>query len=62
MKVLLSAKNMVGDVADYEIDADSQEDVVNGMHRLYAKPGIVLVKVKPEHVEMVHALPRKVKQ
>lgn len=49
---------MVGEVADYEIDADSQADVLKSVQLLYARPGITLVKVSPDYIEVVHGLPR----
>ena len=60
MKILLTAKNAMGDVADYEIDVASKEEIVAAVHKLYGHPGIVRVKVHPDYVELGHSLPAKV--
>lgn len=58
MKILLSARNAMGDVAEYEIEADTQKDVLHAVQLLYARTGIVRVKVHPDYVDKVHGMPR----
>jgi hypothetical protein len=58
MRILLTAKNAMGDVADYEVHVDSQEDIYRATYRLLGLPGIVSAKVHPEYVELAHSLPR----
>ena len=60
MKILLVAKNAMGDVADYEIEVEAKKDIVVAINKLYNLPGIVLVKVHPEYVTAAHLLPGKV--
>lgn len=48
----------MGDVADYEVHVDSQEDIYRATYRLLGLPGIVSAKVHPEYVELAHSLPR----
>jgi hypothetical protein len=59
MKILLTAKNAMGDVADYEIHVDSQEDIFKATYRLLGLPGITSAKVHQDYVEVVHSLPAK---
>jgi hypothetical protein len=58
MKILLVAKNAMGDVADYEVDADTQQEVYGLVYLLIGRPGIVSVKVHPDYIDKVHGLPR----
>jgi len=58
MKVLLSARNAMGDVADYEVEADTQGEVVRLSYLLMGRPGIISVKVHPDYIDKVHGLPR----
>lgn len=53
MKILLSAKNAVGDVANYEVDVESATDIQKAVHRLYSLPGIVLVTMPDETIRLL---------
>ena len=48
----------MGDVADYEVEADTQGEVVRISYLLMGRPGIISVKVHPDHIDKVHGLPR----
>jgi hypothetical protein len=60
MKILLTAKNAMGAVADYEVEAETQQEVYGLVYKLMGRPGIVSVKVHPEYVDKVHGLPRTI--
>lgn len=53
MKVLLSAKNMMGVTADYEVDVATATDLQKAIHKLYALPGIVLVTMPEETINQL---------
>lgn len=59
MKVLLSAKNAMGDVADYEVDVDSATDLQKAIHRLYALPGIVRVTMPDNTISLLDKWPEQ---
>ena len=60
MKILLTAKNAMGDVADYEVEADTQQEVYGLVYRLIGRPGIVSVNVHPDYTDKVHGMPRTI--
>lgn len=41
MKVLLSARNAVGDVADYEVEVEDANEISYALSMLMSRPGIV---------------------
>lgn len=59
MKILLSAKNAVGDVADYEVDVDSAIALQKAIHRLYALPGIVRVTMPDSTIKLLEEWPEQ---
>jgi hypothetical protein len=60
VKILLTARNAMGAVADYEVEAETQQEVYGLVYKLMGRPGIVSVKVHPEYVDKVHRLPRTI--
>lgn len=60
MKILLTAKNAMGAVADYEVDVDTQQEVYDLVYRLMGHSGIVSVKVHPDYTDKVHGMPRTI--
>ncbi len=50
----------MGAVADYEVEAETQQEVYGLVYKLMGRPGIVSVKVHPEYVDKVHRLPRTI--
>ncbi len=57
MKLLLSARNMVGDVADYEVDINSPMELQKAIQKLYAMPGIVLVTMPDSTISLLDRWP-----
>ena len=57
MKILLSARNAVGDTADYEVDVDSAIALQKVIHRLYALPGIVRVTMPASTIKLLDEWP-----
>lgn len=53
MRVLLSAKNAMGLVANYEVDVDSLLDFQRAVLKLYSLPGIVHVTMPEETTRIV---------
>lgn len=51
MKVLLSARNAMGDTADYVVEVDSLIDLQKAVHQLYARPGIVQVTLPDQTIK-----------
>lgn len=59
MKILLSARNALGDTADYEVDVDSAIALQKAIHRLYALPGIVRVTMPASTIKLLDEWPEQ---
>lgn len=57
MLIILSARNALGDTADYEVDVDSAIALQKAIHRLYAVPGIVLVTMPVSTIKLLDEWP-----
>lgn len=57
MKLLLSARNALGDTADYEVDVDSAIGLQKAIHRLYGLPGIVRVTMPASTIKLLDEWP-----
>lgn len=53
MKILLSAKNVMGVEADYEVEVGSLLELQSSIHKLYTLPGIVRVTLPGEAVKQL---------
>lgn len=53
MIILLSARNMVGDVADYEVEVDNLVELQTVIHKLYARPGITRVTMPDSTIKLL---------
>jgi hypothetical protein len=59
MKILLTARNVMGLEASYEIDANSKEDIQLALRKLYGRTGIVRADVHPEYATVIESLPER---
>lgn len=51
MIVLISAKNVMGDVAEYEVEVDNLVELQAAIDRLYSRPGIVQVTLPSQTIK-----------
>jgi hypothetical protein len=59
MRIVLTARNVMGLEANYEIDADSKNDVRLALWKLWGQTGIVRADVHPEYATIIESLPEK---
>lgn len=53
MKILLSARNALGDTADYEVEVDNLVELQTAIHKLYARPGITRVTMPDSTIKLL---------
>lgn len=56
MRIVLTARNVMGLEANYEIDANSKNDVRLALWKLWGRTGIVRADVHPEYATVIESL------